>query len=61
MRQGKTGEYIVVSGKIYAVCDVCRQLVRINKPIFGSLHLCLTDEEISQKETRDNAKNEDTD
>lgn len=28
-----------------ATCDYCRKLVRVDKPIFGSLHICVTDEE----------------
>lgn len=35
-------------GKLYAVCPDCGQLVRINKPIIGSLHVCLSEEERRQ-------------
>lgn len=31
----------VVDGKIYVVCPDCQQLVRINKPVVGSLHFCV--------------------
>lgn len=31
---------IVTGGKIYETCEACGKLVRINKPIFGSLHCC---------------------
>lgn len=33
-------ELIIVGSKIYASCPYCKTLVRLNKPIFGSLHLC---------------------
>lgn len=36
---------IVAGGKIYAVCSMCGRLIRINKPIFGSLHICYEDGE----------------
>ena len=28
-------------GKIYGVCAHCEQLIRIDKPILGSLHICV--------------------
>jgi len=34
-----------VVGKIYKVCEDCGNVVQINKPIFGSLHICTTEEE----------------
>jgi hypothetical protein len=34
-----------VNGKLYGVCDNCGEIVRINKPIIGSLHLCRSEEE----------------
>lgn len=36
---------IVTNGKIYDYCSDCGRLVRLNKPILGSLHICLTEEE----------------
>ncbi len=36
-------------GRLYAVCAVCDSLVRINKPLIGGLHVCLTDDEIKAK------------
>jgi len=30
----------VVGNKIYTVCADCGKLVQVNKPIFGSLHVC---------------------
>lgn len=34
---------IRVGGKLYMVCEHCGSFVRINKPILGSLHLCVED------------------
>lgn len=36
----KPGKVLVVGKKAYAVCPRCRKIVRINKPLFGDLHLC---------------------
>lgn len=33
-------EIIVIDNKLYGICNKCNRLVRINKPIIGSLHLC---------------------
>lgn len=30
-------------------CGLCGKIVKVNKPILGDLHLCLTDEEIAYK------------
>ncbi len=38
-------DLIIAGSKIYAQCPTCGSLVRINKPLFGSLHICLSDEE----------------
>lgn len=32
-------------GKIYVVCAHCGRIVRLNKPVFGSLHVCTTADE----------------
>ncbi len=34
------GESVVVGNAIYAICPNCRALVKINKWLFGSLHVC---------------------
>ena len=39
-KQLEKGEIIKVGNKLYAKCKECGSLVRINKPIFGSLHVC---------------------
>lgn len=36
---------IIVGGKIYVICQECHKLVRANKPIFGSIHLCAEEPE----------------
>lgn len=40
MKYLSPGEIIEIAGKIYGKCANCHKLVRIDKPIFGSLHLC---------------------
>lgn len=36
---------IFAGSHIYERCSDCGSVVRINKPIFGSMHLCLSEEE----------------
>ena len=40
---------IVAGNGVYDRCRACGQLVRLNKTLFGSLHFCLTDEELRAK------------
>ena len=40
---------IIVGNKIYERCADCGALVRVNKFLFGALHICLSPEEIEQK------------
>jgi hypothetical protein len=40
---------IIVGGSIYCECLDCGKLVRVNKPILGSLHFCLSDEEMASR------------
>lgn len=35
----------VVGNKLMSQCRYCRKILRVDKPIFGSLHICLSDEE----------------
>jgi hypothetical protein len=37
-------DYIIAGNKMYQKCVYCNELVRINKPIFGSMHLCVSEE-----------------
>ena len=41
------GEFVTVGGKIYALCRQCGSMIRINKPLIGSLHICEPPVEIS--------------
>jgi len=34
-----------IGNAIYDVCGTCGQIVRVNKFVFGSAHVCLSDEE----------------
>jgi len=36
-------------GRLWVVCRECNKLIRYDKPILGSLHFCLTEEEIALK------------
>ena len=38
-------EIMNLHGKLYAVCGKCQKLVRLDKPIFGGLHICEGEEE----------------
>ena len=35
--------YVTPDGKIYVRCQSCGEMVRLNKPLIGSLHLCIND------------------
>jgi hypothetical protein len=37
----KAGLLTRVGNRIYAVCSVCGKVVQVNKPVVGSLHVCL--------------------
>ena len=45
----------IVGSKLMAVCADCQKIIRMDKPIFGSLHLCV-DKNISEFEKRINAQ-----
>lgn len=36
----RPGEIVRVGNKLYGVCNDCHGIIRIDKPIFGSLHIC---------------------
>ncbi len=42
----------VVGNKLMSRCHDCGKLVQLNKTLFGSLHICLTEEEIKKKNDR---------
>ena len=33
--------FFISGGKTWTVCEKCGKVVRVDKPIFGSLHLCV--------------------
>jgi hypothetical protein len=35
----------VLGNKLYGVCPNCGKIVRMDKPLFGSFHICTTEEE----------------
>lgn len=43
---------IFAGNQIWDHCQICGKFVRINKPIFGSLHICLSEEEIREKQSK---------
>lgn len=48
---------MIFAGKqIWEVCADCNQWVRLNKPLFGSLHICLTEDEIKEKNRQKNER-----
>jgi len=40
---------LVAGGKLYDRCVRCDSLVRVNKPLLGSAHICLTDCEAAKR------------
>lgn len=40
MRMPGRGEVIELNGKLYGTCAACNKFVRIDKPLFGGLHIC---------------------
>lgn len=45
----------IIGNKIYEVCADCGDIVQINKFMVGSLHICLTNEEISRNKDQINS------
>lgn len=37
--------YITADGKVIMQCGYCGKFVRLNKPLLGSLHICLSEAE----------------
>lgn len=48
----------IVGNKLMGVCVDCEKIIRIDKPIFGSMHICLTHEEKEQKRIAKSMLNE---
>jgi len=36
----RNGRVVIINGKLYIKCSVCNCIVRLDKPIFGGLHIC---------------------
>lgn len=34
------GEFIDRNGKRFGMCNNCRTVIRVDKPLFGSIHIC---------------------
>ncbi len=34
------GKPVVIEGRIFMLCPDCKKLIRMDKPFFGSLHIC---------------------
>lgn len=47
---------IIAGNKIYDYCRDCGKLVRLNKPFFGDLHICLTEAELRAKRQQKNVE-----
>ena len=39
----RNGGIVDIGGKRYRMCVDCRQIVQLNKKLFGDLHLCTED------------------
>jgi hypothetical protein len=37
----RRGEPVKWGRKVYSVCGACKQVVRVNKPLIGSMHPCV--------------------
>lgn len=48
MQQLPNGAFLSGTG-VFAVCPACEKVVRLNKFLLGSFHLCLTEQELAQK------------
>lgn len=48
----------VIGNKMYAVCNDCDSIVCLNKFLFGSIHICVTDEEIATKRSDEGPRHE---
>lgn len=34
---------VIVGGRQFAICKDCRQVIRLDKPLIGSMHFCAED------------------
>lgn len=45
LRRRLDEDILRIGSKAYIVCPICKKLVRLNKPIIGSLYLCIGENE----------------
>lgn len=45
----RKGKLVRIGNSVFGLCSDCLALIKVNKFIFGSLHLCLTEEELKRK------------
>ncbi len=58
--QGKLPKNCFMVGKkLMGICSDCGSIVRIDKPIFGSIHLCLNEEERKLKYKKESTHDQD--
>lgn len=43
------GERVVIANAVYCLCFKCRCVIKVNKWLFGSLHVCIKQEEKKDK------------
>lgn len=41
--QMRAGKIVEMNGRWYTVCQRCKKVVRVDKPLLGSLHFCSYD------------------
>jgi len=46
----KPGELFRIGEKLYARCSDCGDIVCVNKPLIGSMHICSSNENFEKKE-----------
>lgn len=50
-----TTKAFIVGNKLMGICGECGNLIRLDKPILGSIHFCLTQEERALKASNEYA------
>lgn len=41
----KPGQTVLIGRKWWGMCNRCHGLIRIDKPVIGSLHVCVVDDD----------------
>lgn len=47
------GEIMTVGNKVYGICAQCHSLVRVNKWLLGSLHICDKEPDLPNRQAQD--------